>query len=366
MTNKKIFFVLEDVSEEYGGPIRSIASLEIFLEQKGFSCHIVHASLNFLSKRKSKFKNTFSFYKSIISLIKTKFLREKVLIIFNNQWTPAVQILGWFCVILNIEYFWWIRGVPNYKSSFKKRIVWGLSQKYLFRNANMIVGSSELSIKRIQGFFSKRLNTLELPNQITFPSKKINDSKLNDNYYFELNLKEKAVEEIIILSIGRIHHTKNLITIIKNLKNNVLDKKVRLVFAGYSNNKSYVEKLKAEARKQDIKIEILENIDNKQKNFLLYLADIFVSMSQIENFGHSIAEALSSGLPVVINKETDFWPYFDFENIYLTDSSNLNEKIEDAYLHSRNKNKEELAFLFKETWREFENKKYEYLLSKLI
>ena len=229
----------------------------------------------------------------------------------------------------------------------------------------MIVGSSELSIKRIQGFFTKRLNTLELPNQITFTSQKVNDSRHN-NYYFELKLKEKAAEEIFILSIGRIHHTKNLITIIKNLKNNLLDKKVRLVFAGYSNNESYIEKLKAEARKQDIKIEILENIDNEQKNFLLSVSDIFVSMSQIENFGHSIAEALSSGLPVVINKETDFWPYFDFENIYLTDSSNLNKEIEDAYLHSRNKNKDELALLFKKTWREFENKKYEYLLSKLI
>ena len=50
-------------------------------------------------------------------------------------------------------------------------------------------------------------------------------------------------------------------------------------------------------------------------------------MSDSENFGITIFEALWSGLPVIINSKIDYWPFSGFKEIDAIHPSNLNESL---------------------------------------
>lgn len=110
--------------------------------------------------------------------------------------------------------------------------------------------------------------------------------------------------EYNLLFMGRISKKKNL-----NLSIRVFDEllkrgiRSRFIIAGSPDNKRlYSKSLKLiEELGLNSKIDIIGWVSDKEKRRVLQSSDIFVLLSEDENFGVAVAEAQSYGIPVVIS-----------------------------------------------------------------
>ena len=105
-----------------GGPIRSISALMKCLSENGFQVRIVQTNYKPSIDAQNFFPaNTVqSLWRFIFNYCSGKV--RNPLVVFNNQWTPSVQFLAFFILILfGVRYLWFVRG--NLKQdSFKKKI----------------------------------------------------------------------------------------------------------------------------------------------------------------------------------------------------------------------------------------------------
>ncbi|WP_297983280.1 glycosyltransferase family 1 protein [uncultured Chryseobacterium sp.] len=107
--------------------------------------------------------------------------------------------------------------------------------------------------------------------------------------------KEKYnLPERFILNVGTIEERKNLLNVIKALK----DTKIPLVVVG-KKQKKYFQKIEKEIRKNGVEVQFLENVNMNELAAIYRLADIFIYPSLFEGFGIPVIEALFSGTPVI-------------------------------------------------------------------
>ena len=138
MSNElQIYFSLESVSDEYGGPIRSISRLQNMLRLEDLNASIIHTALTpSASDPYPEFNHVITLWVGLPKLIGRVIAGKRSLVIFNNQWSFSVQLLSFVCLILRIPYIWWVRGVPSFRGSLKKWIVWHGSQKWLMAGSS--------------------------------------------------------------------------------------------------------------------------------------------------------------------------------------------------------------------------------------
>lgn len=107
--------------------------------------------------------------------------------------------------------------------------------------------------------------------------------------------KEKYnLPERFILNVGTIEERKNLLNVIKALK----DTKIPLVVVG-KKQKKYFQKIEKEIRKNGVEVQFLENVNMNELAAIYRLSDIFIYPSLFEGFGIPVIEALFSGTPVI-------------------------------------------------------------------
>lgn len=107
--------------------------------------------------------------------------------------------------------------------------------------------------------------------------------------------KEKYnLPERFILNVGTIEERKNLLNVIKALK----DTTIPLVVVG-KKQKKYFQKIEKEIRKNGVEVQFLENVSMNELAAIYRLADIFIYPSLFEGFGIPVIEALFSGTPVI-------------------------------------------------------------------
>ena len=175
------------------------------------------------------------------------------------------------------------------RSRSKKLFSWMIGQRKALLNADMLHATSIKEYKEIRRFGLKQPVAI-IPNGIDIPQKPNNPQKNSPRQ---------------LLFLGRIHPVKgleNLINAWNTLEGNFRD--WELVIAG-PGKFSYVDKIQRLIMKLHLKRVIFKgelNSIEKQKAFLE--AELFVLPSYTENFGMVVAEALSSGLPVITTKET--------------------------------------------------------------
>ncbi len=129
-----------------------------------------------------------------------------------------------------------------------------------------------------------------------------------------------------LLYVGTIEERKNLLTIVKALKE---IKDIPLVVIG--KRKSYFNKVMeyAVANKLQDRIIVLENVDNCDMPVIYKQAKVFIFPSMFEGFGIPIIEALTSKTPVITTKGGCFPEAGGPDSIYIdpTDEKELAEKI---------------------------------------
>lgn len=140
-------------------------------------------------------------------------------------------------------------------------------------------------------------------------------------------IKKYALPETFLLYVGTIEERKNLLTLVKALKD---IKDIPLVVVG--NKKSYFNKVMDFVTKNNLekRFIFLENIENNELPVIYNKATIFIFPSIFEGFGIPIIEALTSKTPVITTKGACFPEAGGPDTIYLEnplDDKDLSENI---------------------------------------
>lgn len=131
-------------------------------------------------------------------------------------------------------------------------------------------------------------------------------------------IKEKfQLPEQFILNVGTIEPRKNLLNIVKSLK----ETQIPLVVVGTKKPK-YFKLIEKEIRKGKVEVQFLQGVSMEELAAIYKLADIFIYPSFFEGFGIPVIEALYSET-VVITSNTSCLPeaggpdsvYIDPENV---------------------------------------------------
>jgi glycosyltransferase involved in cell wall biosynthesis len=110
-------------------------------------------------------------------------------------------------------------------------------------------------------------------------------------------------DDKVLVSLGRLHKIKRPIETIRSFCNATMNNKnVHLIMVGMEHGVT-IEECKAVAQSLGRKetVHVVGPLFGKDKNDILLGADGYISLSLKENFGHTAAESLSAGIPVILS-----------------------------------------------------------------
>lgn len=120
----------------------------------------------------------------------------------------------------------------------------------------------------------------------------------------------------ILLFFGRYHSMKRPLETIRYFKAANLNERVHLVMAGIDYNITR-EQLQHEAGSlNDKQVHVLGPVYGDDRLKLLLAADAYISLSIRENFNHTAAEAMSSGLALILSPGNDLQYSFPTEGAF--------------------------------------------------
>jgi glycosyltransferase involved in cell wall biosynthesis len=186
----------------------------------------------------------------------------------------------------------WSRGHHHWK----KRLAWILYQKRDLAHANALHATSYLEAGEL-----RELGILKpivvIPNGVDFPE------KLTQEYHSGRWPKKRGNREMLFLS--RIHPKKGVEMLLKSWRNVPGLKNWTLKIVGPSED-GYREEMKKLAENLQLgkSVSFFDQVSDEEKWDLYARASVFVLPTYSENFGIVVAEALSSGTPVLTTTTT--------------------------------------------------------------
>ena len=276
----KILLVVDAHFKEYGGPHTAISQKIEFLNKKKI--------INKLIFRNS---NTFKFNLDIDYII-----RDFDIVHIYGIWRPYLAKIFYKAKKLKKKIVispigslepWAIK-----QKWLKKKIAWHLYQKKILNSADALHATSEIEANNfLSNNVGKKIVTIG--HGIDVLDKKDPIIKTN---------KEKK-----LIFFSRIHEKKGLLELIniwKSLKNK---DNWKLDIYGPISNENYFKKILLAIKKNNLEkqIKYLDSVfNNEHKQKIFFEANAFILPSKSENFGISIGEALSYGLPVLTTFQT--------------------------------------------------------------
>lgn len=122
----------------------------------------------------------------------------------------------------------------------------------------------------------------------------------------EFKLLNKPSGELSILMVGRVVPIKNIHFFLLELIHLSSESKVNVSIVGPTEDEVYYEQCLTIAKKlsKNIKVEFLGALPPLEVSKLYIQHHLLVSTSLNENYGHSIAEALTYGRPIIVSNNT--------------------------------------------------------------
>ena len=189
--------------------------------------------------------------------------------------------------------------------------------KFLYKQNNISFQATNNHEKdQIKSSICFKPNIIVLPNPIMLPKKELNNTNTN-------------FKTLKLLYISRICDHKNLLFLIKSLKqlSNEINNKIELNIYGFIEEEKYWEKCKNEivSISKFVKITYLGIIQKIDKTEIFEKHHFFILMSKSENFGHVVYESLSSGRPVIISDKTPWNEIVKKQCGYVVNLNNNND-----------------------------------------
>lgn len=291
-----------------GGPIQSIYQLTQLIK-KEYEVYVITTTedLNEYIEDQLSLKNQFvsfdgiqviyldSSHRSIANIKRLSDAIQSKFIFFNGLFNRIFYkyLLFHFVRKFNGKSIISLRGMlkPSAlkKKERKKRIYIGILRWLISgKNVTFHCTSKDEESDLIKNF-GKKQNSVILPN-IPF---------LSQN-----RISQKKSDKLKLVYAARIHPIKNLSLLISVLPQ--LKPSLKLTIIGVVEDEEYWLKCKEQLNQlpKHIEVEVLGDMKHYELMNNLPNYDVYVLPTLGENFGHSIFEALSAGLPVIISDQT--------------------------------------------------------------
>ena len=311
----------------YGGPIFSTLGLSKYLSQNKYQVFVSTTNAN----GKERLSNiSTKEHKEVYKNIWVRYYHEEILNFFSfsflfNIWRDIknadilyIQYLFHYTVPVSLFFGWLFRrkiiicprgSFSHYTLENNKTILKKIWLFFIISPFSDIVtwhASSELEEKDIGSYFSQA-DISVIPDGLDVKEfkKNKNISKTDLVKYFT-NIGFDEVEEVIC-SIGRLHKIKCFDIVIDAFSIYLKDyPRSKLIIAGGDDG----QRRFLENRILDLKLKesvfLVGEVNETEKKLLLHNSNFFVLASEFESFGIVVAEALASGLPVVISNKTSW------------------------------------------------------------
>ncbi|WP_308005004.1 glycosyltransferase family 1 protein [uncultured Chryseobacterium sp.] len=185
---------------------------------------------------------------------------------------------------------------PQYYSFFDRKIHFWKFRKAA-NSADKIIAISEQTKRDIIQFLKVPESKIEVIYQGCHKAFKEKQSE----EFFQKTKEKYSLPEKFILNVGTIEERKNLLNVVKALK----DTNIPLVVVGKKTK--YFRKVEQFVQQHKISVQFLEGVSMDELAAIYKLADIFVYPSFFEGFGIPVIEALFSKT-VVITSNTSCLP----------------------------------------------------------
>ena len=305
----KVIHIIENLDNSYGGPAKSVPLLVKYLNKLNITNKIFTVQVYTNESNSVLDKNSIDVSKVPIKGIRkikySPYLKDKIIEEITNDtiihihtvWTYPTYIGYKIAKEYNLPLIVSVRGTMyewalNQSKYIKKFAMW-LFQKKMLKYADIIHVTEGGEIEALKNIgidnnFTLIPNGIELDDKIDGLSQNI----LSKIYY---NKNKRYV-----MFLGRIVHNKGLhylISSYKQLKNKYKD--VEVLIIGGVEDKLYFNKLeKIEG------IHFLGMLDGIEKHTVFSISSLFILPSKSENFGMSIAEAMSYKIPIITTQGT--------------------------------------------------------------
>ncbi len=276
----KILIVVESHFKEYGGPFTAITQEIEYLNSRKISNKLIF-------RRTNHFK-----YKLDLAYI----INDYDLVHIYGIWRPFLIKVYYVAKKLKkkiiISPIGALEPWALSQKKLKKKIAWQLYQKKILNNVDVVHATSDIEAENI------RKNGISSKIEVIGHGLPINNDFI---------LKRKLNKKKKILFFSRIHNKKGLLELIsiwKNLKNKL---NWELHIYGPVSDQYFFKQMMLDIKKFKLEncIFYLGSIFELVKKKKIFIeADGFILPSKSENFGISIGEALSFGLPVLTTFQT--------------------------------------------------------------
>ena len=210
------------------------------------------------------------------------------------------------------------------QSYFKKKLFYFFVEKFHLKNATYLRATSDLEALTFEKMGFKKNKILNIPNSIRIPN-------------FNIKLKKKNKKKRLLF-LSRLHPKKGLVELLNAWKKiHSRFPNWELLICGFD-EKNYKKLIKKKINDLNLQRVILKDfVTGVDKEKIYYTSDLFILLSHSENFGLSIAEALSYKVPVITSTNTP-WKKLNNKNCgwcIKLDSKIIEKTIEKAFLLTR-------------------------------
>lgn len=326
----KVLQVIPSLSPRLGGPTRAVLGLSNHLQEIGADVEILTTDDN-TDERLEVPLNQVMDYQGIPTTFLPRTFRAKEFIYSKALSSWHSQNLDSFDVVHTHYLFSYLpswtaraarhKNIPYIMRPLGQLTSWALTQsaskKKLYamllerRNLNQAAAihcTSQEETLNVQQFGIKT-PTVPIPLGVTVPTK-IEGAKEKVCQAYDI-----SSDLPIVLFLSRLHRKKQPEVLLNAIAHLLKRQSCHLIFAG-SGEPAYVKSLKNLASELNIKdhVTFAGFVTGRDKQLLLQGSDVFALPSHSENFGIAVAEALISGLPIVITPGIQISPEIQAAN----------------------------------------------------
>jgi glycosyltransferase involved in cell wall biosynthesis len=254
------------------------------------------------------------------------------LVYISSIWQLIGPFTALACRLRNIPYIIAPHGSFSYKLRAKntliKKLYYSLFLKSIIKHSHSIHVTCENEISDSKGWVLKD-KAIVVPNVL---SNSISDNIYNPSLRQKLKLSD---DDIIILNVGRSDWKKRNDLIIHSL---LKDSRLNFVFVGdFQNSIGYSWINLVKKYNLNDRVFFTGHKTKSQLDFYYRGSDIFVLLSENENFGLVVGEAIIAECNVVISKEVGIGEYLtDFSTVKIIDKEN---EVDDVLIREYTKSK---------------------------
>lgn len=216
---------------------------------------------------------------------------------------------------------------PSLYSFFDRKIHY-YKFKYAANKADLVIAISEQTKKDIVTYLNINPNKIKVIYQGCAPVFK----EEIPNEFLEITRTKYKLPTQFILNVGTIETRKNLLSVIKAIK----EIETQLVVIGKKT--AYIKEINSFIIENNLqnKVIFLENLDLKELASIYRMATVFIYPSIFEGFGIPIIEALYSKTPVITSEGGCFAEAGGENSIYIDpqNSEELRIELEDLLINS--------------------------------